>query len=106
MVPAVALKTALPKDAECLSQLVLRAKGDWWYDQTFLQQCQGELTYTSEQLKSKHYFFAKAVALSSQQIIGFYALAYSHSKFVKLEALFVRPIVISHGIGSLLLKEC
>tara|TARA_R110002167_G_scaffold131299_5_gene315015 strand:- start:1881 stop:2360 length:480 start_codon:yes stop_codon:yes gene_type:complete len=104
MVPEVVIKIAQADDAEGLSQLALRSKGYWGYDQDFLQQCQAELTYTPQQLVSKDYFFAKAVDVNKHQIVGFYALAYSQTEYVELEALFIEPSFIGYGFGSLLLK--
>jgi GNAT superfamily N-acetyltransferase len=104
MIPDVVIKVAQADDAEGLSQLALRSKGYWGYDPDFLKQCQAELTYTSQQLESKDYFFAKAVDVNKHQIVGFYALAYSQTEVVELEALFIEPRFIGCGFGSALLR--
>jgi N-acetylglutamate synthase-like GNAT family acetyltransferase len=96
------IRHAKPEEAEQLSQLALQSKGHWGYSEEFLQRCKEELSYSEQQLRSDAYYFA--VAQSDEEILGFYALDYSHKNYAELEALFVEPEAIGVGIGKQLMK--
>ena len=90
-------------EAQVISQLALRSKGHWGYDQDFLRQCAAELSYTPEQLSSPLSYFA--VAEKNMQIVGFYGLNFGENSTAELEALFVEPDSIGLGIGKMLLSD-
>ncbi|MFT5674113.1 MAG: N-acetylglutamate synthase-like GNAT family acetyltransferase [Paraglaciecola sp.] len=97
------IRQAYSSEAQLISQLALRSKGHWGYDQEFLRQCTVELSYTPEQLSSPRFYFA--VAENNTQIVGFYGLNLCENSTTELEALFVEPASIGLGIGKMLLSD-
>lgn len=97
------IRMALDQEAELLSNLALRSKGHWGYDQKFLANCKTELTYTDTQLSSPTYCFQLADT-GTKQIAGFFALHFVTIQKPELEALFVDPAYIGKGWGKRLLN--
>ena len=44
--PDIALRAAQPEEAGCLTELCLRSKAHWGYDEAFMAACRAELTVT------------------------------------------------------------
>lgn len=65
--------------------------------------CQGELTYTPEQIEAPQYTFC--VLTVGDHIVGFHALVQIDSDTVELEALFVEPSHIGCGFGKKLIEH-
>ncbi|MCF2949162.1 GNAT family N-acetyltransferase [Paraglaciecola aquimarina] len=91
-------------DAPILSDLALKSKAHWGYNQIFLDNCKAELTYTAEQLNSKQWCF-KVVKNLEQEVVGFYAIHYVSNQQAELNALFIEPKFIGQGIGKILLSD-
>jgi GNAT superfamily N-acetyltransferase len=99
------IERAKPQDAAYLSDLALKSKGYWGYGQEFLEKCRAELTYTPQQLASTDYFFANAIHIPTNRIVGFYVLFFTQKNTVELEALFVDPTIIGQGVGRTLFSS-
>lgn len=97
------VRLARPEEAAILSDLALRSKGYWGYDQIFLASCKDELTYSKGQLSSPPYCF-KVAELNGHIITGFFALNFLGSAHPELEALFIAPEFIGQGWGKSLLS--
>ena len=80
-----------------LSELCLRSKAVWGYDQAFLETCRHELTFQPEDLDTTHI----AVAETSVGIAGV-----AQVKVIDTEAdllkLFIAPSELRRGVGRVL----
>lgn len=89
------IRAGRPDEAEGLSELAVRSKGHWGYDEAFLESCRSELTVRPEQCDGVHLSVA-----ASPELQGFYLLEPG-----ELTALFVDPAAIGKGVGSALLAH-
>ncbi len=91
------VRAARAEELPSLSELCLRSKAVWGYDQAFLDACQRELTLREEELFTSHI----AVAEVRDHVVGVVQV-----KVVHLEAdllkLFVEPTRLRSGIGRVL----
>ena len=94
------LRAARRDEARLLSELALRSKSYWGYDQAFLDACRAELTLTPEDVEIKRV----TVAERDGQVVGFYALAGDPPQGT-LEDLFVEPDHIGTGVGRALWED-
>ena len=94
------LRAGRRDEARRLSDLALRSKGHWGYDQTFLDACRAELTLRPEEVESQRV----TVAERDGQIVGFYALAGDPPEGT-LADLFVAPDHIGTGVGRALWRH-
>jgi GNAT superfamily N-acetyltransferase len=94
------LRAGRSDEARLLSDLALRSKSYWGYDQAFLDACRPELTLTPEQVERQRV----TVAERDGRVVGFYALAGQPPDGV-LEQLFVEPDHIGSGIGRALWRH-
>ena len=65
----IRLRRARPGDAPLLSELAVRSKGHWGYDQVFLDSCRAELTIRPDEVSGRRIVLAEAAG----QILGFIA---------------------------------
>lgn len=86
-------------EATPLSELALRSKAHWGYSDEFLDACRDELSVRPD--SNCAYFCAQL----GDRIAGFYGLAPLDDNRVELEALFVEPEMIGHGVGRSLLEH-
>ncbi len=84
-----------------LSDLALRSKAVWGYDDDFLEACRKELTITSDYIQSSEVF----VIEPEDTILGFYAF-YGEVPDARLDFLYVHPDCIGRGLGMMLLGAC
>ena len=87
-------RPAREDEAELLSEIAIRAKGYWGYDQAFLDACRAELTFTPAEIAPRRI----AVVESSQQVLGFYSLD-GEAPEGELGNLWVVPESIGTGLG-------
>jgi GNAT superfamily N-acetyltransferase len=90
------LRPALPSEADALTELALRSKAHWGYDEAFMEACRAELTITPARIEAE----AMVVAEVDGRLAGFVAVAGG-----SLEDLFTEPTLIGTGVGSALLAE-
>lgn len=94
------LRAATNDDLEALSELALRSKGHWGYDDEFLASCKAELTLTKDRLASDEI----VVADVEGEVLGYFALRL-RPPGADLVDLFVEPTAIGTGIGRILWVE-
>lgn len=84
-----------------MTELCVRSKATWGYDQAFMDACRDELKITQEQLKRDRC----AVFEAAGELLGFAQVSRSHqSTFI--DKLFVRPDVQGQGVGKKLFDWC
>jgi GNAT superfamily N-acetyltransferase len=93
----IEIRDARTDELQALSELCLRSKAMWGYDQDFLTACKDELLLQAEDLK----FSQIVIAELSAEIAGI-----AQVKIESLEAhllkMFVEPTCLKNGIGSAL----
>ncbi|TMC05464.1 MAG: GNAT family N-acetyltransferase [Chloroflexi bacterium] len=94
---SIQLRRARMDELGALSDLALRSKAHWGYDQGFLEACRSELTVTPAQLKAEHV----VVAERDGELLGFYALAADPPEG-ELTNLWVDRPHIGAGVGRAL----
>jgi GNAT superfamily N-acetyltransferase len=95
----IQLRDALQDELATLSELCLRSKAVWGYDDAFMTACRAELTLLPHELQSTHLQVAERyftiVGLAQVKITGTDA---------DLLKLFVEPALLRSGVGRLLFK--
>lgn len=89
------IRPAAIGDIEALTDLALRSKAWWGYDETFIEKCRDELTVTPERVAAED----MRVAEVDGTIVGFVSVVDG-----SLEDLFVEPEHIGAGTGSALFE--
>jgi GNAT superfamily N-acetyltransferase len=97
------IRPAVTDEAAYLSELAMRSKAHWGYSPDFMNACREELTYTGEQIESEEFRFR--VAEIDSTVIGFHAIEHLGDGLFELDALFVEPDWIGHGIGRALIED-
>ncbi len=93
----ISIRPARPDELDLLSDLALRSKGFWGYDDEFLEACRAELTITLNRLKTE----SIRVAEDDSGVIGFSAILVRGQQ-AELMDLFVAPDHIGSGAGRAL----
>lgn len=91
------LRTAAAADAPILSDLALRSKAYWLYDDQFLEACRDELTVHTVDIER----YRVGVLDYEDHPLGFFGLA-GDPPSGELWWLFIEPIVIGSGGGRVL----
>jgi GNAT superfamily N-acetyltransferase len=101
----VTVRLARAEEAAVLTELSMRAKASWGYDDAFMAQCRAELTLTAERMEA----WTVWVAERDGQVAGMIALAVD-SDGAELEDFMVEPAFQGLGVGralmDALLAEC
>lgn len=95
--PVLTLRTPHPNEASALSDLCLRSKAVWGYDEAFLRDCRDELAVTGESMRASHIQVAEidgALAAVAQLTVN--------SDTADLDKLFVDPNRLRSGAGRAL----
>ena len=90
----IRLRRARADEADLLSELALRSKGHWGYDQAFLDACRAELTFRPEEISARFI----VVAESADQVLGFYSVD-GQPPVGELGNMWVEPDWIGTGLG-------
>ena len=98
--PGPLLRAATAQDAPALSELAVRSKGHWGYDESFLKRARPELTVTAEDVER----LVVRVATRDGRPLGFSAVDVASAP-AELLALWVEPAEIGTGIGRTLLRD-
>jgi GNAT superfamily N-acetyltransferase len=95
----IKLRDARPNELPSLSELCLRAKAVWGYDDAFMTACRTELTLRPAELQSTHL----QVAERETAVAGL-----AQVKVTDVDAdllkLFVEPALLRSGVGRLLFE--
>ena len=94
------LRKARYGEAASLSELALRSKGHWGYDEAFLTACRGELSLEPDELTARRV----TVAEEDGTLLGFATLE-GEAPQGELGMLFVEPAAIGRGVGRLLYRH-
>ncbi|GAA1958514.1 GNAT family N-acetyltransferase [Kitasatospora viridis] len=94
------IRPARPAEAAGLTELVLRSKAHWGYDQAFMDACRAELTLAPEQLTADRALVAER---ADGVPVGF-ALLGGSAPEGELDMLFVDPAAIGTGVGGRLYR--
>ncbi|MBC6448501.1 GNAT family N-acetyltransferase [Actinokineospora xionganensis] len=94
------IRAATPAEAATLSELALRSKAHWGYDEAFLQACRAELTLRPDDVTAQR----ATVAQDGDQVVGFYTLS-GHAPEGELGYLYVDPDHLGTGVGRRLWKH-
>ena len=100
------IRRAVVSDAPGLSDLAMRSKAVWGYDDDFLATCVDELTVTADQIAEHDVWLAERDG-SAAEPIGFYDLAMGvHGRgTAELRLLFVDPSAKGTGVGGALWRH-
>ncbi|MEU8512906.1 GNAT family N-acetyltransferase [Kitasatospora sp. NPDC048722] len=94
------IRAAKRTEADSLSELALRSKAYWGYDEAFMAACRDELTVSASEIDS----LRTAVAEHDGRILGFSTLEGSPPQGA-MGMLFVEPASIGQGIGRRLFEH-
>ncbi|MFK0275104.1 GNAT family N-acetyltransferase [Ensifer sp. NPDC090286] len=95
------LRTPQPEEANVLSDLCLRSKAVWGYDEAFLEACRPALTLTADDWTDSDL----QVATDGGRIVGL-AQVRGSGNHVELDKLFIEPEARAAGIGRRLFDWC
>jgi N-acetylglutamate synthase-like GNAT family acetyltransferase len=91
---AITIRRAVPEEADALTELALRSKASWGYDDAFMAACRDALTITGDEI---HHYPVFVVA-DDQRVVGYYAMALDPPECF-LVALFIDPEALKLGHG-------
>ncbi|AUY51672.1 GNAT family N-acetyltransferase [Streptomyces sp. CB01881] len=94
------IRPARPDEAERLTELALRSKAYWGYDEAFLEACREELTLDPAGIEPRR----TAVAEADGRVLGFVTLVGTPPEG-ELGMLFVEPDTIGRGVGRSLVAH-
>jgi GNAT superfamily N-acetyltransferase len=97
---ALTIRPGQASDSLALSEIALRAKAYWPYDEQFIQDCADDLRISPERASSGLIF----VAEEDGTIVGFYGFGSDDSN-PEMTHLFVSPEKIGKGFGKKLWNE-
>jgi GNAT superfamily N-acetyltransferase len=101
----ILVRRAKREEADLLTDLVVRVKASWGYDEAFMTECREELTLTIEKMEA----WTVWVAECDQKIAGLIALAPCDDR-AEIEDFMVEPAFQGRGVGAALmtalLNEC
>ena len=92
------IRRAREDEGAALSELCLRSKAVWGYDNAFMQACRRELILTNAAVRSPDI----RVADHNGQPVGVVELRFNNEE-AELEKLFVEPAMMKTGVGRQLL---
>lgn len=93
------LRSARPDETVTLTELCLRSKAVWGYDDAFMAACRDELTIKPGDLETSSF----QVAAESDEIIGF-AQVTVDGENADLAKLFIEPSALRTGVGRKLFE--
>lgn len=88
------LRRARPDEATAITDLALRSKRPWGYNDEFMAVIAPEMTVTTADIEAEHV----EVLESKTRLLGYLRLK-RHPQEAWLEDLFVEPDVVRHGHG-------
>ena len=97
------LRPVKQDEAHLLSQLSIRSKAHWGYDNAFMDASVEELSHSNEDLRdrNRHYVVAEV----DNEVVGFYTLEDIDKAKITLLALFIDPDSMGLGIGKALFED-
>ncbi|UWE04087.1 GNAT family N-acetyltransferase [Laceyella sacchari] len=95
---SVVIRRARAHEAASITELALRSKAHWGYDEAFMRQVADELTVTPEMVHGCEV----VVAERAGRLLGFYIL---QGRPPVVKALFVEPVAMGRQVGRMLLEH-
>jgi GNAT superfamily N-acetyltransferase len=95
----IQLRDACKSELPSLSELCLRSKAVWGYDDAFMTACRAELTLHPEELRST----SLQLAVRDSTVIGLTQVKVTDTD-ADLLKLFVEPALLRSGVGRLLFE--
>ena len=95
------IEKALKKDAQDLTELTIRSKSYWNYDQKQIETWRDELSVSEAYIIENHVY----KLTENNTIMGYYSYYEINKSEVMLENLFVEPEYIGQGIGKRLMSD-
>ena len=96
-----AIARAIPKDSHELSDLTYRSKAHWGYSAEQLEKWRDDLQITSEYIRDHDVWLVRI----NEKIAGYYSFSIISATTLKLDNIFLEPLHIGAGLGSLLMKD-
>lgn len=93
----ISVRPARPEEAEALTELAMRAKASWGYDDAFMAACRDELTLTPAKMAAWQVWVAEA----DDAVAGMVALSLEGG--AEVEDFFVEPAFQGRGVGGALM---
>ena len=90
------IREARPDELEAMTELAMRSKAHWGYDDAFMDACRPVLTFTSDDLGPM-----LAVSEEDGTLTGLASISLG-GKDAHLEKLFIAPEAMGQGLGRLL----
>lgn len=97
MTQPITIRRARPEEAPDLSDLALRAKAHWGYDDAFLKACREDLAVQREDIEAGGIWVGDRAGAP----VGFIAVRIEGG-VAELDSCFVDPAVIGSGVGRVL----
>lgn len=94
MTSAVHIRLARLDEAKILSDLAMRAKAHWGYDDAFMEMCRAELTVQPGEIAAGHVWVGEI----GGRIAGMVSVHPDRPQ-AELHMIFVEPGWIGHGVG-------
>ena len=95
----IQLRDARQNELSSLSELCLRSKAVWGYDDTFMTSCRDELTLHPDELRTTHV----QIAERDGAVLGVAQVRVTAEE-ADLMKLFVEPTLLGSGVGRLLFE--
>ncbi len=100
MEPGLRIRRAQPDEADHLTDLIMRSKAHWGYDAALLELWRADLTLDPDIIARDPVYCAEGV--ESGLVVGVSHFYRRSTGEVELDHLFVDPVAMGRGIGSLL----
>jgi GNAT superfamily N-acetyltransferase len=107
---AARLRPARAEEAGPLTELALRSKARWGYEQSFLDACRAELTLRPEEIEARRVVVAESAGAwagtswSTVRAVGFYSLD-GQPPAGEIGNLWIEPDATGHGVGRALWRH-
>jgi GNAT superfamily N-acetyltransferase len=95
----IRLRDIRPDELSSLSELCLRSKALWGYDDAFMRACRNELTLRPDELQTSYLQVAERDAIA----VGLVQIKFA-GRDADLARLFVEPALLGAGIGRRLFE--
>ena len=95
-------RRARPDEAQAITELVMRSKRHWGYDDAFMAALTPELTFTREDLRRE--LDHVEVLESGGELIGVFRLSWRTAD-AYLSDLWIAPEAMGHGYGRLVFER-
>jgi GNAT superfamily N-acetyltransferase len=96
----IRLRRARKEEAQALTDLALRSKRSWGYDESFMQAIMDVMVVRPEYLENEH-----AIVAEDGNALAAYAIASVENGEAYLRDLFVDPPYMRKGVGGRLFDE-